>query len=245
MEPCDDAVVTAYDELLEVQALDLSLQQLAHRRANLPEQAALDANSARRTGVESARSEVDAAHRELVRRQHLLEDEINQVRGRAETHEATLYSGSVNNPRELQALQDDIEALRRRQRALEDDDLEIMEELEPVVAALAEFDAQLTVLADEASQLQAALGSVTADIDAETARIGQERSDLAAGIDADVLADYEQLRVQCGGVGIARLEGGHCGGCHLALSAVEVDRIRKLPGDARVVCEECGRLLVR
>jgi predicted nucleic acid-binding Zn-ribbon protein len=61
----------------------------------------------------------------------------------------------------------------------------------------------------------------------------------------EALADYEQLRDQFGGVGIARLEGNHCGGCHLALSAVEVDRVRKLPGDARVVCEECGRLLVR
>jgi predicted nucleic acid-binding Zn-ribbon protein len=132
--------VTVYEQLLEVQALDLSLQQLTHRRANLAERAALEVNASQRSGVEAQRGEVDVTHRELVRRQHLLEDEINGVRGRAETHEATLYSGSVNNPRELPALPEDIESLRRRQRVLEDEDLEIMEELEPVVAQLAEPD---------------------------------------------------------------------------------------------------------
>ena len=44
---------------------------------------------------------------------------------------------------------------------------------------------------------------------------------------------------------MARLVGTNCGGCHLTLSAVELDRIRHQPGDAVVLCEECGRLLVR
>jgi hypothetical protein len=237
--------VTVYEQLLEVQALDLSLQQLTHRRANLAERAALEVNASQRSGVEAQRGEVDVTHRELVRRQHLLEDEINGVRGRAETHEATLYSGSVNNPRELQALQEDIESLRRRQRVLEDEDLEIMEELEPVVAQLAEFDAQLAALDVAGSELAAALEVAAADIDAEIAGLRTQRDSVADGVANEALADYEQLRDQFGGVGIARLEGNHCGGCHLALSAVEVDRVRKLPGDARVVCEECGRLLVR
>jgi hypothetical protein len=39
--------------------------------------------------------------------------------------------------------------------------------------------------------------------------------------------------------------GSACQGCHLALPAVEVDRIRKLSVDEAVHCEECGRLLVR
>ena len=57
--------------------------------------------------------------------------------------------------------------------------------------------------------------------------------------------EYDALRSQLGGVAVARLAGATCQGCHLALSAVEVDRIRKLPVDEPVHCEECGRLLVR
>ncbi len=67
---------------------------------------------------------------------------------------------------------------------------------------------------------------------------------MAAGIDAELLARYEQLRHELGGIAVARLVGTNCGGCHLTLSAVELDRIRHEPGDAVVLCEECGRLLV-
>jgi uncharacterized protein len=52
------------------------------------------------------------------------------------------------------------------------------------------------------------------------------------------------LRHDLGGIAVARLVGTNCGGCHLTLSAVELDRIRHEPGDAVVICEECGRLLV-
>jgi hypothetical protein len=31
----------------------------------------------------------------------------------------------------------------------------------------------------------------------------------------------------------------------MKLSAVELDRIKGLPADARITCEDCGRLLVR
>ena len=34
-------------------------------------------------------------------------------------------------------------------------------------------------------------------------------------------------------------------GCHLALSAMELDRIRHAPPDVVCHCEECGRILVR
>ena len=61
----------------------------------------------------------------------------------------------------------------------------------------------------------------------------------------DLWPEYDRLRAALGGVAVARLVNGTCQGCHLRLSAVEVDRIRKLSPDEPVHCEECGRLLVR
>ena len=56
------------------------------------------------------------------------------------------------------------------------------------------------------------------------------------------------LRGSCGrssGVpGRRRLVGGSCGGCHLALSVMELDRVRKAAPDAVITCEQCGRILV-
>ena len=237
--------MTVFEQLLALQDLDLRIHQLRHRRANLPELAAIEANAAEQAALVAARAEVAAAHKELVRRQHLLEDEIAQVTGRAAAHEANLYSGSVTNPRELQAMQDDIDSLHRRQRTLEDQDLEIMEELEPLAAQLADMDAAAQSLVVAASALQSALEQAASEIDAELIEVTATRSDAAAGIDDGAVAEYEQLRVQLGGIAIARLVGSACGGCHLSLPAVELDRIRRLDPDTQVVCEECGRILVR
>lgn len=237
--------MTVFEQLLALQDLDLRIHQLRHRRANLPELVAIEANAAEQAALVAARAEVAAAHKELVRRQHLLEDEIAQVTGRAAAHEANLYSGSVTNPRELQAMQDDIDSLHRRQRTLEDQDLEIMEELEPLAAQLADMDAAAQSLVVAASALQSALEQAASEIDAELIEVTATRSDAAAGIDDGAVAEYEQLRVQLGGIAIARLVGSACGGCHLSLPAVELDRIRRLDPDTQVVCEECGRILVR
>ena len=89
------------------------------------------------------------------------------------------------------------------------------------------------------------LAAAEAEIDAEIAgRARPSAATIAAGVDPELLERYEQLRHDLGGIAVARLVGTNCGGCHLTLSAVELDRIRHEPGDAVVLCEECGRLLV-
>ena len=84
-----------------------------------------------------------------------------------------------------------------------------------------------------------------AEIDAELDRVLAERAEMVGGLDPAVIERYEQLRHDLGGIAVARLVTGHCGGCHLALSAVELDHIRHEPPDALVLCGECGRILVR
>jgi predicted nucleic acid-binding Zn-ribbon protein len=64
-------------------------------------------------------------------------------------------------------------------------------------------------------------------------------------VPAELLAEYERLRKALGGIGVARLNGNRCEGCHLTLSAMDVDRIRHEPDDVLIHCEECGRLLLR
>ncbi len=59
-----------------------------------------------------------------------------------------------------------------------------------------------------------------------------------------VKAAYERTRASSGGVGAARLgAGGKCEACHLTLSRVDVDQIKKA-GRRQVVLCQCGRILV-
>jgi predicted nucleic acid-binding Zn-ribbon protein len=237
--------MSRWEPLLTVQEIDTHIDQLAHRLQALPVRAALVQLDERMAGVDRQLDDVDRRRAELDREQRRLEDEIASFQARVAQADKQLYSGATNNPRELQALQDDIASLRRRIAKLEDDELDVMELLEPVDAERAALLADRDALDHEAEGLRAELAEAEADIEAELATAREERAKAAAEVSEDLWPEYESLRSRLGGIAIARLVGLTCQGCHLALSAVEIDRIRRLAVDEVVHCEECGRLLVR
>jgi uncharacterized protein len=231
--------------LLAVQEHDTRTDQLNHRIETLPLRAELAQLEDDVRTVDDQLGVTQRRRDELGRSQQRLEDEIASLSERANQAEKQLYSGSVTNPRELQALQDDVASIRRRIGQLEDDELEIMELVEPVDAERAQLTGERERLDAEGARLRAALGEAESELAAELAAVQAERDAAAAEVPDELWPEYDKLRARFGGVGIARLVGSTCQGCHLALPAVEVDRIRKLPLDEAVHCEECGRLLVR
>jgi predicted nucleic acid-binding Zn-ribbon protein len=237
--------MSAFEALLRLQDHDLRIDQLRHKLATLPERAAVTVNEAAQRTLTDERVPVQARRDELAREQKRIEDEVAAVEAKAGEVHAKLYSGTVTSPRELQALQADHDALKRRQAQLEDMVIDLMEQTEPVDAGLAERDQRAATLASEGIAAREALASASAAVEADLAAAEEERPGLADAVPPDQLTSYEKLRPQYGGIAVARLVGTQCGGCHLALSAVALQEIRRLPPDAVAHCEECGRLLVR
>jgi predicted nucleic acid-binding Zn-ribbon protein len=120
-----------------------------------------------------------------------------------------------------------------------------MEQAEPLDAELVTFAADRATLDEQAMGLLGRIAEDEVTIDAELADVVIKRAEAVVGIPADLLAEYESLRGALGGIGVARLSGNRCEGCHLTLSAVDVDRIRRAPDDELAHCTECNRLLVR
>jgi predicted nucleic acid-binding Zn-ribbon protein len=217
--------MTQWDDLLVVQEHDTHADQIVHRKQSLPARGELEKVMAQVGAVEAGRAEVEERRHELGRAQQRLEDEIAALGEKAGAHDEQLYSGTIANPRELQSLQDEIAALKRRIRQLEDQELELMEQIEPLDADLARLAADRSELDDQATALRASIAEAEVQLDDELAAVQAERGAAAAAVDAALLAVYDRLRTRAGGIAIARLVGGHCGGCHLSLSSVEVDRI--------------------
>lgn len=237
--------MSRWDALLDVQEHDTAIDQLVHRQRNLPARAELDGVMAEIAKLAARTAEVESARHGHAREQQRLEDEIATINAKAEQHDKALYSGTITNPRELQAMQDEIASLKRRVGQLEDEELEVMEQIEPLDADLVQLAAQQRTLDEQAASLRATIAEEEVAIDEQLAAVRSERLGLVAGVEAELIAEYEQVRKQSGGIAIARLVNGHCGGCHLSLSAVELDRIKRLPPEAPAHCEECGRLLAR
>jgi predicted nucleic acid-binding Zn-ribbon protein len=232
-------------DLLVLQDHDAAIDRLRHRLTNLPERAALAQKEAS-LGDFAARLDSATGRRdEAARAERRVEDELATVEQKIVDVEKTLYSGSVSAPRELQALQADVESLKRHKSTLEDDVLVAMETREPLDDEVGGLEAERENLDEGAQQLLAAIAEASAGIEAELTTEEAARAAAASNVPADLLAHYDELRAKLGGVAAARLIGSTCSGCHLSLPATEIDRIRRLPPDELVHCDQCGRILVR
>ena len=237
--------MTVFEALLEVQEHDTTIDQLHHRRTHLPERAELATVMAGGDRLRAQRAEVGVRRDAVLGRQSKLEANITAADERITEIDGRLYSGQVTATRDILAMTAEIESLKSRRSSLEDDVLVAMEEDEPLAAEVAVLDGQLAELEKEADRLRAAIAAAEAEIDAELATMAEERAAGAARVPADLLATYEKLRARLGGIGAARLVGANCAGCHLSLPAQELARIKREPPDALVLCDQCGRILVR
>ena len=230
--------------VLALQDHDTTSDQLRHRRQGLPERAAVAAVDANASALLARRKAAQAARDEAAAALGIIERDLGTVEARIKEVDKRLYGGEVTASRDLSAMADEVGHLKKRQSHVEDAALEAMEVLAPLEEELAAMQAELSDVARLRQERSAALLAAEAEMDAALAAHEPVRPGLAAAIAPDLLARYELLRARFGGVGAARLANGSCTGCHLALAATEIEKLRKTPRGTVPTCEECGRILV-
>jgi predicted nucleic acid-binding Zn-ribbon protein len=119
-----------------------------------------------------------------------------------------------------------------------------MEALEPVDRELGQLQAEHTATVAEVDGVRATLERAEAAIDREMADEQKARDAIAGQLDASLVAEYERRRARAHGVGVARLVGNTCQGCHLAIPSTEVEHIRRAPEGSLSFCDNCGCILV-
>jgi uncharacterized protein len=232
----------AQRRLLDLQAIDTALAQLAHRRKTLPELAQIDAIARELSALEDERVRAQVAVDDLDRDISRFEKDIDQVRTRKDRDQSRLDAGGAL--REIEGLQHELATLNRRQSELEDAELELLEQRETAEQALNGVDKRLA----EARERRAAAELRRDDAYAEIAKAQEFRSNarapLAADLPADLLALYDKIRTETG-LGAALVQAGRCGGCRIELYGTDLARVRSAPADEVVRCEECRRIMVR
>jgi predicted nucleic acid-binding Zn-ribbon protein len=228
--------------LLELQDADTAIDQLAHRRARLPERDRLEAAvralrdwETRRDGL---RTMIDTARAEITGCEHDT-GEVDAHRSRLSAQLRTVIA-----PREAEALQHEIATLDERRSALDDRALAAMDAEASAETALSELVATESALRAEAEQADEHLRAVESDLDTELAGLVERRDAARDVLPSTVVTRYDPLRAKLG-VAAARLVGARCEGCHLDLSAAELDTVRRAPAEEIPDCPQCGRLLVR
>ncbi|MFC8126387.1 zinc ribbon domain-containing protein [Streptomyces sp. NPDC057302] len=231
--------------LLDIQAFDVRLQQLAHRKRSLPEHAEIESLNKDLTQLRDLLVASTTEESDCSREQTKAEQDVDQVRQRANRDQQRLDSGAVTSPKDLENLQREIASLAKRQGDLEDVVLEVMERREAAQERVSELTERVSSVQSKIDDATARRDAASEEIDGEAATASKEREVVAGSIPADLLKLYDKLRVKEGGVGAARLYQRRCEGCRIELDITGVNEVKAASPDTVVRCENCSRILVR
>ncbi|MFQ3586122.1 MAG: hypothetical protein SNJ76_00470 [Fimbriimonadaceae bacterium] len=155
--------------------------------------------------------------------------------------DAEMYGGKVVNPREVEALEKEIESLKA-QRAVTDE--RIMELWELVPAAKSKEEEARKAIDAKKAELAAYQKKVIAakhQLEKAYRERQAERGPAAEKVPAAMLARYESTRQRTGGVGMAKIsKTGSCGMCGTMLPEKLIEGARE---GRLVACEGCHRFL--
>ena len=236
------AAPEAQRRLLDLQAVDTALAQLAHRRKSLPELAEIATISRELSALEDERVRAQVAVDDLDRDITRFEKDIELVRTRKDRDQARLNAGGAL--REIEGLQHEMATLNRRQSELEDAELELMEKRETAEQALNDVKSRLAAAGEKRDAAERRRDEAYADITKEQEFKKAARGPLAADLPADLVTLYDKIRLDSG-LGAALFQSGRCGGCRIELYGADLNRVKTAAPDEVVRCEECRRIMVR
>ena len=234
--------ITTADRLLVLQQIDTEADQLSNRRERLPERDQL-ADASKQLGAwEHSRSAMRGRLDELtavIEKAEVASAEIAEHKVRLEAQMKTVIA-----PREAEALMHEIGTLDEQTDALDTTELEALEEQSDVDDNLTAHLVSEEALRGSVTVADGALERATGEIDRELADLSGRRDAARSELTDDVLARYDRVRASSG-VAVAQLSGHRCEGCHLNLSAAEIDDVKDEAASADGVaeCPNCGRML--
>ena len=228
--------------LLDVQALDTTLQQLAHRERSLPERGVVDA----------LRAEADVMREFVIQRRGELEDARLEL-GRVESDVAVVEARIARDGDRLQAsssvkdiagLEHELESLRGRLDDLEEIELSVMEKVEAIETELASATASLEAHQQQLAEAEAARDATLTTIAAEVAAARSQRAAIVATVPDDLMALYEKQRERYG-VGASHLRARISSASGVELTGSDLAAVRAAAPDAVLLCPDSNAILVR
>lgn len=238
MDPSDEQL----RQLLELGDVDSEIRRLRRRLDDLDEQKALDAALAEREEMERARAD-RRLDRDAVQARAAKEDqEVDQLRQRLAAEQQRMYGGQISNPRELQSLRAEIEAVEARIDEHETAELEAMEEVDRLESEIADLERRIEEHSKRIIELTGARDEAASTMLATIAELEVAREKHREPLSAELLATYDEYAEKFGGTAVGRLDGDRCTACGISLSYADVNELMEGPSLAR--CPQCRRLLV-
>jgi uncharacterized protein len=229
-------------QLMELQKADAAMQAIEDEKLEIAEkvkemQAKIQAN---KTEFEEKKKKLDDARKAKAVIELDIKGKEADIKKREE------QSSQIKTNEAYKALQDEINAVRREIKALEEKELVVMEEEDAAYKWVKQQEVAMkneeNSINAEIKKIQAAMGEKDGQIAAEKTK----RDESAGRVNKMWYDKYEKIRKNKGGSAMAPVTldnkgNGICGGCRMAVRAQKVIEIKKQK--ELFICENCARIL--
>jgi uncharacterized protein len=224
-------------KLLTLQDRDQRLRNFQSELSHLPEE-----RKAREKQIADSAAQLERAKaraKEIEMEKRALEIEAGSKRDAIARYRQQQLQTRKNE--EYAALAHEIEAAEKTIVALEDQELDLMEELEKLEPQLDTAERVHTEELTKLEHLLSALETKKSNLETRIAELKNEHQLLAKELDEDVVELYLRLFKTKHGIAVATLEHEVCMGCHMKVPAQTVVQVRA--AKQIVHCPQCGRIL--
>ncbi|HUP28166.1 MAG TPA: C4-type zinc ribbon domain-containing protein [Chloroflexia bacterium] len=225
-------------QLYDLQQIDSALDSRVARMRQIDQQMV---DSPELIAARNAHQEAASYHSDLQARLKQASHEVEDTSNRIRIQDKRLYDGSIKNPKELGQVQDEVAHLKSRLKTQEDAAIEAMMQAEAADDQLQARAADLEEATSEWQKFQAGLAEEKDTLLQQAKVLQLKRQRAIAELPWADLQTYERLRRGKGGVAIAGVREGLCGGCGVSVPANILHQARA--GTDLVSCPTCGRIL--
>ncbi|MDY6846316.1 MAG: C4-type zinc ribbon domain-containing protein [Chloroflexota bacterium] len=224
--------------LYRLQKLDTQINRITTRLEEI-ERKLSDDSRVRHAQKSLEKAEAHVKQRRIQLNQ--IEDKVETQRIKRKRTQASLFGGKIKNPKELQDLQMESEALKKYISQLEDEQLEAMIAYEAAENAEKQATIDLEKTMGTVSEENASMLGEKNKLEIDLERLTREKDAVLQSISAKALNLYQALLKSKGGVAVAAVTEGGCSICGQSLTPGDLQSIRA--SNKLVFCPSCGRIL--
>src|SRR2546423_9671425 len=224
--------------LFQLQQLDLELERV------IAEQQAIITSLQGDSTLQKLRAEHDTVQQQLRSGQQAQKEAewaLEDINRRLAMQEQRLYSGAVTNPKELSALQQEVQRLRAQQSRQEETALEVMDSAESLQEMARQKAEELEQEEKTWGEESASLRARRDQLEVRQQELQGRRAQLASTIEPRFVNRYDVMRRTKQGRAVSKVDQNSCQWCRVILTPSELQRVRT--GTDLQTCTNCGRIL--
>ena len=225
------------EQLLVLQNRQQKIRQIQTEIKTMPQQrqnleAQLAASVAALSAIKSKAQHLEMDRKKLELDAGTRRESINRLKTQQ-------YETRKND--EFRAMGNEIERYEKEIQAIEDQELELMDQAEKLKGELAVEDKKASGARESIARQMADLEEKGKTLQGQLDQLTAERTEIASKVEEELLSLFERLFASKGDAAVVALEHEVCTGCHMKVTTQTAHRVKN--GKEIVSCEQCGRIL--